>query len=86
MPQFDLLFYREPATTLNALMSGVVERRPQTLQFRALAVGIDLSDLGYPDGAAVDGLFFQDALDDQHVVDPVFIAGLPFDEFQDSQK
>ena len=44
---------------------------------RATAVGIDLSDLGYPPGAAVEGLFFQDVNDDNSFVDPVFIAGLP---------
>ena len=48
-----------------------------TVRARAAAVGIDLSDLGYPTGAAVEGLFFQDADDDTTIVDPVFIAGLP---------
>lgn len=80
LPHFDLYFFRESATSVEALVTGAVERRPQTLQFRALAVGIDLSDLGYDDDAAVDGLFFQDVLDDAHVVDPVFIAGLPVKE------
>ena len=45
--------------------------------YQVLAVGIDLSDLGYREGESVDGLFFQDALDDSTLVDPVFIAGLP---------
>lgn len=49
----------------------------QSVRFRGLAVGIDLSDLGYRNGETVDGLFFQDALDDGHRVDPVFVAGLP---------
>jgi len=40
-----------------------------------LAVGIDLSKLGYPAGAAVSGLFLQS--NGGTVVDPVFIAGLP---------
>lgn len=44
---------------------------------KGLAVGIDLSDLGYPAGAQVEGLFFQDALDDGDYFDPVFIAGFP---------
>ena len=44
---------------------------------KLLAVGIDLSDLGYPEGATVDGIFIQDVLDDGNQVDPVFIAGLP---------
>jgi len=49
----------------------------QAVKFHAIAVGIDLSDLGYPEGASVDGLFFQDALNDDDVVDPTFIAGFP---------
>ena len=49
----------------------------QAVRAEATAVGIDLSDLGYPAGAAVDGLFFQDMNDDASFVDPVFIAGLP---------
>ena len=44
---------------------------------KALAVGIDLSDLGVPEGQTVDGIFLQDALDNQDIVDPVFIAGFP---------
>lgn len=49
----------------------------QAVKFHAIAVGIDLSDLGYEDGANVEGLFFQDALNDDDIVDPTFIAGLP---------
>lgn len=44
---------------------------------KALAVGLDFSDLGYLEGASVEGLFFQDKLDQGHRIDPVFIAGLP---------
>lgn len=48
------------------------------LPFSALAVGIDLSDLGYPPGAEVTSLLIEDADDDeQNVIDPVFIGGLP---------
>lgn len=49
----------------------------QAVKFHAVAVGIDLSDLGYQEGALVEGLFFQDALSDDDIVDPTFIAGLP---------
>lgn len=49
----------------------------QAVRAQATAVGIDLSDLGFPAGAAVDGLFFQDVNDNASFVDPVFIAGLP---------
>lgn len=77
LPDIDLLFLTEPVDSLQSLVSLPVERRRQTLRFRALAVGIDLSDLGYGDEATVDGLFIQDALDDNDIVDPVFVAGLP---------
>ncbi|MCH9655355.1 MAG: FecR family protein [Planctomycetes bacterium] len=44
---------------------------------KALAVGIDLSDLGFAEGETVEGLFLQDAQDNADIIDPVFIAGLP---------
>ncbi len=44
---------------------------------KALAVGIDLSDLGFAEGELVEGLFIQDVQDDKDYVDPIFIAGLP---------
>ncbi|NQT17765.1 MAG: hypothetical protein HQ582_33730, partial [Planctomycetes bacterium] len=48
--------------------------------FKALAVGIDLSELGYAEGVAVKGLFFQDKGAGGAAVDPVAIAGLPAPE------
>lgn len=39
----------------------------------------------YADGATVDGLFCQDAMNDVLTVAPVFIAGLPADEGEDTQ-
>ena len=45
--------------------------------FYAIATGIDLSDLGYDIGDAVDGLFFQDASDNETQFDPTLILGLP---------
>lgn len=53
---------------------GGIDHAPNA---KGLAVGIDLSDLGYPPGAEVSGLFIQDVLDDNNLVDPVFIGGLP---------
>jgi len=44
---------------------------------KVIAVGIDMSDLGYSLGANVEGLFLQHAADDNDSFDPVFIAGLP---------
>jgi len=45
--------------------------------FRALAVGIDLSDLGYAPNETAESLFFEDAGNDKHQMDPVFIGGFP---------
>ena len=48
--------------------------------FKVLAVGIDLSELGYAEGAEVAGLFFQDKGGSGLMVDPVLVAGLPAPE------
>jgi hypothetical protein len=54
-----------------------------TLPFYGIAVGIDLSDLGYEIGGSTSGLFFQDDADENRQFDPVFIAGLPEIESSD---
>jgi len=64
-------------TSLDDLLTLDLENRPFRMVYRVVAVGIDLSDLGYAPGERVEGLFFQDAEDDDLRVDPVFIAGLP---------
>lgn len=76
---FHLYQFDQPIRSLAELLTAECRRTPIRLNFRCLAVGIDLSDLGFASGAAVDGLFFQDAADDSNVVDPVFVAGLPVD-------
>ncbi len=63
--------------SLDDLLTRNFTGRPFRTVYRVVATGIDLSDLGYSAGATVDGLFFQDAEDDDLRVDPVFIAGLP---------
>lgn len=83
-PEAQLLgrfrLYRFPGAA-NSLEQMLVGRHnggtEHVVGARGLAAGIDLSDLGYAPGAEVSGLFFQDILDDQNYVDPVFIAGLP---------
>ncbi|WAC19703.1 FecR domain-containing protein [Luteolibacter sp. SL250] len=65
------------ANSLEDLDSMKLLARPTKLVYRAVAVGIDLSDLGYAQGEKVDGLFFQDMMDDRFQIDPVFIGGLP---------
>lgn len=69
--------FQTPIAAPAGLEAGSCVRTPRKGNFQALAVGIDLSDLGFQDGERVDGLFFQDAQDDEHRVDPVLIAGLP---------
>lgn len=78
IPSFDILQSKTSASSLEELLTGTYTQRKSSIPFFAIAVGIELSDLGYPEGAAVSELFFQDAADDvEHQVDPVFIGGLP---------
>ncbi|NQT87203.1 hypothetical protein HQ560_10595, partial [bacterium] len=67
---------------LEDLTSGVLTRLGggPNEDFKALAVGIDLSEMGYAEGAKVDGLFLQDKSGRGLLFDPVFIAGLPAPE------
>ncbi len=74
---FSLYRYSRPIGLLAELSSATSVRASPGTRFHALAVGIDLSDLGFAEGEQVAGLFFQDAGDDDHLVDPVFIGGLP---------
>jgi hypothetical protein len=72
--------FRQPTRSLEDFEQRALEPADSPGGFKALAVGIDLSDLGYSPGAEVDGLFFQDAGLRGPVVDPVLIAGLPAPE------
>ncbi len=74
---FNLYRFDQAVASLAELQTAECVRTPVRLNFQVLAVGIDLSDLGYTAGEEVDGLFFQDAEDDEQRVDPVFIGGLP---------
>jgi len=74
---FRLNQFEKPVSSLSQLKTIPFRGTNFTVTSKLLAVGIDLSDLGYPPGAAVDGIFIQDVLDDGNQVDPVFLAGLP---------
>jgi len=74
---FHIHMFDKPVDSLEMLKTAPSTPRFAGLKFSGLAVGIDLSDLGYAPGEAVEGLLFQDAHDDNHVVDPVYIGGLP---------
>lgn len=77
LTNFHVHLFDEAVVSLSRLESLECAPQQQVIKFRGLAVGIDLSDLGYAEGDLVEGLFIQDALDDAHRVDPVFIGGLP---------
>ena len=72
--------FGQAAGSLEEFQENPLEPAASPGGFKALAVGIDLSDLGYREGAAVEGLFFQDAGSPGAKVDPVLIAGLPAPE------
>lgn len=79
---FGLLRFEHAIDSLADLHSGRYSKRYRHFNFRALAVGIDLSDLGYAENEVVEGLFIQDADDDEthnggSMVDPVYIGGFP---------
>jgi len=75
---FGLLRYSRGVDSIQELKELIGSSSRVHTSFRALAVGIDLSDLGYNPGTAVESLFIQDAMDDDDsFVDPVFIGGLP---------
>jgi len=63
--------------SLEDLETAAYSAKISPLNTRALAVGIDLSDLGYEEGESASSLFFQDANDDSNHIDPIVIRGLP---------
>jgi hypothetical protein len=80
LASFYLHSYRTAVSSLEAFSNGASETvaKPSTgNNYRALAVGIDLSMMGYQEGESIQELFFQDSLDDRKHVDPVLILGLP---------
>ena len=77
---FDFYRLGRAPQSLGDLRNGPLSMIGTPDGFKALAVGIDLSELGYPEGAAVGGLFFQDKDGTGLLIDPVLIAGLPTPE------
>jgi hypothetical protein len=67
----------KPIETLIDLERTECKGRLSGLTFKAVCTGIDLSNMGYSIGDAVQELFFQDANEDSNTVDPVMICGLP---------
>jgi len=75
---FDLYLHASPPKTFVEFTTGQVSPKSSNPErgFKALAVGIDLGELGYGDGEAVDRLFFQDDSAGGGF-DPVCVVGLP---------
>lgn len=80
--------YPQPIRSLAELgtVASQANLRSMPIPVQAIAVGIDLSHLGYAEGEEVEELFFQHALPERvensqtgipSRVDPVFIAGFP---------
>jgi len=74
---FRLYFFPGGVKSIDELSKPYQNTRLHQIPAKVIAVGIDLSDLGYAPGETVEGLFFQDSLDDDNYIDPVLIAGLP---------
>ena len=74
---FHLYRSPDPILSLDDLEGSPLVRTRIRGGFRTLAVGIDLSDMGFAEGESIRDLFIQDAADDNQRVDPVMIIGLP---------
>lgn len=87
IPSFWRHRFLQPVRSLAELASlpSRIDPGPQQVRFRATAVGIDLSEMGYAEGEQVEELFLQHAIpEDRYVIterisklDPVLIAGFP---------
>jgi hypothetical protein len=77
---FDFYRLERAPQSLGDLRTSPLSRIGTPDGFKALAVGIDLSELGYAEGAQVKGLFFQDHDGKGLMVDPVLVVGLPAPE------
>ena len=71
---FNLFQFPGTVSSLEELQDSEYRIHSNKQNFQAIADGIDLSDLGYGENAAVENLFFQDAMNDSHFIDPVFIG------------
>ena len=77
LTNFHVHMFATAADSLTKLESLECSPQQLVIKFRGLAVGIDLSDLGYAAGGTIEGLILQDAVDDKRHVDPVLIGFQP---------
>lgn len=69
--------YASPPPSPGEFATAPIASAGTASDFQVLAVGIDLSALGYGEGESVSGLFLQDAPGTELLIDPVEIVGLP---------
>ncbi|HWL09170.1 MAG TPA: FecR domain-containing protein, partial [Planctomicrobium sp.] len=74
---FELLSARTAPGCLDDLLNVKMHVSESALNYRVIATGIDLSDMGVPEGESISAVFLQDTSDDFHRIDPVMIVGLP---------
>lgn len=74
---FELLRTRTVVQSRRDLLEAPCRASTIALNYRVVATGIDLSEMGVPPGESVTAVFIQDALDDAHRIDPVMVVGLP---------
>ncbi len=78
LPSFSLKRFNKPIVNAQELIESEGNLTQPRLAFHAIAVSIDLSDLGMNPLEQIDALFFQGAnVSQDNCFDPVFIAGLP---------
>jgi hypothetical protein len=75
--KLNMLSSKEQSRTLDELLATPLYFSSHPLYFKALAVAIDLSEMGYAEGEEVSELFLQDVGDNTNTIDPVFIGGFP---------
>jgi len=77
LQRFALLATRDCIPRLEELFEQSMAHSHVSVNYRVVATGIDLSDMGIPLGESVSEIFIQDPLDDEFRIDPVMVVGLP---------
>lgn len=64
LPKFKLLKFESKVASIDDLLTGNFKLSRPALVFFSIARAINLSDLGYHQGIAVEGSFFQESVDE----------------------
>jgi hypothetical protein len=84
MQKFILLETSTVISSLDELMRAPLRPSNISINYRVTASSVDLSDMGLAEGESLTEIFLQDAMDNEHRIDPVMIVGLP--ELIDEEK